>query len=229
MDEKILKHLDFVQNTINRMSTNSFIIKGWTITLIAVIFSLNKLEGNYLFTYSDYNFPTEIVVIIFLILLFWFTNAYFLQQERRYIYIYSKLIEQYNSSNSNNLILDMNYKNYISSSKSKLTDKKRKLILNAIVALWVIGIIISLLFFESTFLKIICPIFLTLISVFTLTYFISVKHNCQFWACLVGRTIVSIYGILIVLVLFINHSMFNTGVKKDLNNEKCECVIKHNK
>ena len=49
MDDKILKHLEFIQNTINRMSTNSFIIKGWAIALVGIILGLNKLEGNYIF------------------------------------------------------------------------------------------------------------------------------------------------------------------------------------
>ena len=130
MDDKILKHLEFVQNTINRMSTNSFLIKGWAITLIGIIFGLNKLEGNYLFEFSNYNFPVEITIIILIILLFWFTNAYFLQQERRYIFIYSKIIEQFNNPN-NNLILDMNYRNYISSSNPPLQDKTKKIIIAA--------------------------------------------------------------------------------------------------
>ncbi|SIS63989.1 hypothetical protein [Chryseobacterium gambrini] len=228
MDDKILKHLEFVQNTINRMSTNSFLIKGWAITLIGIIFGLNKLEGNYLFEYSDYNFPVEIAIIILIILLFWFTNAYFLQQERRYIYIYSKTIEQFNIPN-NNLILDMNYKNYITNSNSNLTDQNRKTITKAILSFCIVGILISLLSFESIFFKIIISTILILVSAFVITYFISVKYLCEFWACLVGRTIVSVYGILLILVLLINHSMFNMGMKKNIENEKCICVIKTNK
>lgn len=233
MDDKILKHLEFVQNTINRMSTNSFLIKGWAITLIGIIFGLNKLEGNYLFEYSDYNFPVEIVITILIILLFWFTNAYFLQQERRYIFIYSKTIKQFNLPSNNNtatrLTLDMNYKNYIAPSNSNLTDKKRNTILITIVFISIIGIIISLLYFESTFQKIIIPVVLILISTFITTYFILIRHLCEFWACFIGRTIMSVYGLLIILVLLLNHSMFNTDLKKEIEKEKCECIIKIDK
>jgi hypothetical protein len=225
MHDKILKHLEFVQNTINRMSTNSFLIKGWAITLIGIIFGLNKLEGNYLFEYSDYNFPVEIAIIILIILLFWFTNAYFLQQERRYIYIYSKTIEQFNTPN-NNLILDMNYKSYRATSNSSLTDKKRNIITIAIVLSCIIGIVISLLYFESTFNKILIPFVLILIFTFIATYFILDEYSCKFWACFIGRTIISVYGLLIVLVLLLNHSMFNTDLKKQNEKEKCECNIR---
>jgi len=225
MDDKILKHLEFVQNTINRMSTNSFLIKGWAITLIGIIFGLNKLEGNYLVEYSDYNFPVESAIIILIILLFWFTNAYFLQQERRYIYIYSKTIEQFNTPN-NNLILDMNYKNYIAPSNSNLTDKKRNIMIIAIVHICIIGIVISLLYFESTFNKILILFILILISTFIATYFILDEYSCKFWACFVGRTIISVYGLLIILVFLLNHSMFNNDLKKQTEKEKCECNIR---
>jgi len=209
MHDKILKHLEFVQNTINRMSTNSFLIKGWAITLIGIIFGLNKFEGNYLFQYSDYNLPVEIVIIVLIILLFWLTNAYFLQQERRYIYIYSKTIEQFNTPN-NNLILDMNYKNYITPTNSNLTDQNRKTIIKAILLFCIIGIIVSLLSFGSIFLKVLIPVILILISTFAITYFILEEYLCEFWACFVGRTIMPVYGLLIILVLLLNHSMFNT-------------------
>lgn len=226
MDDKILKHLEFIQNTINRMSTNSFIIKGWTITLIGIIIGLNKLEGNYIFQFSYYNFPLEIVIIIFIILLFWFTNAYFLQQERRYIYIYSKTIEQFNPQSSSSLILDMNYKKYVNS--SNLTDKGMYIYRIITISLYVL---VNLFIFSSSFsffVKIISLIISFVISAFIITYFIPTKNLCQYWTCLIGRTIISVYGVLIILVLFINHSMFNTVGNKNIEKVKCECIIKTN-
>jgi hypothetical protein len=228
MIDKILTHLEFIQNTINRMSTNSFLIKGWAITLIGIIFGLNKLEGNYLFEFSDYNFPVEITIIILIILLFWFTNAYFLQQERRYIFIYTKTIEQFNTP-TNNLILDMNYSNYINSSNPPLLDKTKKTIVTIIISVYLIGLIVSLLTLESTFLKILIPVALTLISTFLITYFILNHYLCEFWACFIGRTIMSVYGSLIVIVLLLNHSMFNSDLKRESEKEKCECVVKINR
>lgn len=226
MSDNTLKHLEFIQNTINRMSTNSFIIKGWTITLIGIILGLNKLEGNYIFQSSYYNFPLEIAIIIFIILLFWFTNAYFLQQERRYIYIYSKTIEQFNPQNSNSLVMDMNYKKYVNS--SKLTDKRMYIYRIITISLYALG---NLFIFSSSysfFIKIISLIILFFISAFVITYFIPTKHLCQYWTCLIGRTIISVYGVLIILVLFINHSMFNTVGNKNIEKVKCECIIKTN-
>ncbi len=42
MIEKKLKHLEFIQNTITRMANNSFLLKGWTITVVGALIGLNK-------------------------------------------------------------------------------------------------------------------------------------------------------------------------------------------
>jgi hypothetical protein len=38
MDENKRKHLEFIQGVITRMNTSSFLIKGWTITLVSALF-----------------------------------------------------------------------------------------------------------------------------------------------------------------------------------------------
>ena len=40
MQEKKLKHLEFIQQAVNRMASNLFLLKGWTVTLIAALFAL---------------------------------------------------------------------------------------------------------------------------------------------------------------------------------------------
>ncbi len=35
------KHLEFIQTTINRMANNSFLIKGWTVTVVAALFAIS--------------------------------------------------------------------------------------------------------------------------------------------------------------------------------------------
>ena len=46
-----LKHLEFIQRVINRMASNLFFLRGWTVTLIAALFAL-FVKG----TNSDYIF-----------------------------------------------------------------------------------------------------------------------------------------------------------------------------
>ena len=76
--EKKLKHLEFVQQAINRMASNLFLLKGWTVTLIAAMFALAAKESKDLYFVLAY-FPT---------LMFWLLDGYFLSQERRFRSLY---------------------------------------------------------------------------------------------------------------------------------------------
>lgn len=76
----MLKEIDLIQDVIKRMANTSFIIKGWTVTMISVIFAYK----------SDIK-TTHFVLIP--ILLFWFLDAYFLQHERLYRRLYTWVIE----------------------------------------------------------------------------------------------------------------------------------------
>jgi len=72
MIEKKLKHLEFIQNTITRMANNSFLLKGWTITVVGALIGLNKdgLDAKVIF------------IATFLTFMFWTLDAFFLKQER---------------------------------------------------------------------------------------------------------------------------------------------------
>jgi hypothetical protein len=70
--EAKLKHLEFIQNTISRMAHNSFLLKGWAITMLGALLGLNKDNIDFKITW----------IAIFIILMFWALDAYFLSQER---------------------------------------------------------------------------------------------------------------------------------------------------
>lgn len=76
--EKKLKHLEFIQQAINRMASNLFLLKGWTVTLIAAMFALAANESKGFYFVLAY-FPT---------LMFWLLDGYFLSQERRFRSLY---------------------------------------------------------------------------------------------------------------------------------------------
>ncbi len=74
-----LKHLEFIQNVITRMNTNSFQIKGWAITIISATLALYA-------SIQDKNF----ILIGFLpAVIFWFLDAYYLNQERKFRGLYN--------------------------------------------------------------------------------------------------------------------------------------------
>jgi len=87
MSDKKFKHLDYIHNTINRMSNNSFLIKGWTISIVSVLFlfSDDKMNGSFL------------GIAIIAVVIFWYLNGFFLQQERKFRALYDKVrIQQEN-------------------------------------------------------------------------------------------------------------------------------------
>ena len=81
MDSYKLKHLEFIQNVITRMNTNSFQIKGWAITIVSATLVLYASTKNDFF----------ILVGIFPSLIFWFLDAYYLTQERKFRGLYNDI------------------------------------------------------------------------------------------------------------------------------------------
>lgn len=72
------KHLEFLQGAINRMASNLFFLKGWSVTLIAALFALSAKDSNKLYCLLAY-YP---------LLIFWLLDGYFLSQERRFRSLY---------------------------------------------------------------------------------------------------------------------------------------------
>src|SRR5947209_16014228 len=44
--ESKLQHLAFIQSVIDRMSKNSFLLKGWGVTLVSALFALAAKDAN---------------------------------------------------------------------------------------------------------------------------------------------------------------------------------------
>lgn len=86
-DEKIA-HLGFIQGVINRMGNNSFLIKGWAITLVAGVLSLLATKGS-----GDFVYVLSAIVIPF-----WVLDAFYLYQEKLYRKLYDKVASNANIS-----------------------------------------------------------------------------------------------------------------------------------
>ena len=79
--EKKLKHLEFIQNVITRMNSNSFLIKGWTITLVSALFALAANNSNIKFVLISY----------IAIPVFWVLDGFFIAVERQYRDLYNEV------------------------------------------------------------------------------------------------------------------------------------------
>ena len=80
MDSKH-KHLELIQGVINRLSTNSFLLKGWSVVLISALFALSAPASQVAFVYLAY-----IPAIIF-----WGLDGFFLWQEQLFRKLYDRV------------------------------------------------------------------------------------------------------------------------------------------
>lgn len=81
MEEKI-KHLEFIQNIITRMNSNSFAIKGWMVTIVSALLALYANSNNEIFMF----------IAIVPTFIFWLLDAFYLAQEYRFRCLYDDVI-----------------------------------------------------------------------------------------------------------------------------------------
>jgi len=71
--EKKLKHLEMIQGVVNRMAQCSFMLKGWSVTLVAALLALSVATSQKIALISVSFIP---------LIVFWILDAYYLWQER---------------------------------------------------------------------------------------------------------------------------------------------------
>jgi hypothetical protein len=79
MGEQKIKHLEFIQAVINRMANTSFLLKGWSITIIAGLFAFS----------AERDERPILVLALILSGVFWYLDSYFLWQERLFRTLYN--------------------------------------------------------------------------------------------------------------------------------------------
>jgi len=72
------KHLELLQAVISRMASNSFALKGWSVTVTAALLGLAAKDAN----------PGFAIIAFYPALAFWGLDAYYLRQERRFRALY---------------------------------------------------------------------------------------------------------------------------------------------
>ena len=89
MENKI-RYLEMIQGIISRMANNSFLLKGWAVTLVAGIFTLASKDADKLY----------FIIAYIPIVVFWGLDSYYLLQERLYRSLYEKA-SAYDENNIN--------------------------------------------------------------------------------------------------------------------------------
>ena len=80
MNDKV-KHLELILGVVNRLAGNSFLIKGWSVTLTSALFALAAARSDRRFVLLSY-FP---------VIMFWVLDSYFLYQERLFRKLYDNI------------------------------------------------------------------------------------------------------------------------------------------
>ena len=74
-------HLEMIQGIINRMSNNSFMLKGWAVTLLTGILVLANKDTDKMY----------FIIAYIPIIVFWMLDSYYLNLERMYRKLYDKV------------------------------------------------------------------------------------------------------------------------------------------
>ena len=80
MDE-IIKHLELIQSVINRMAQVSFVLKGWTVTIVVTLLAIAATANVWWYG----------LLALFPACIFWGLDAYYLRQERLFRCLYDKV------------------------------------------------------------------------------------------------------------------------------------------
>lgn len=79
--EAKLKHLEFIQAAIARMATNSFLFKGWAITLATSLSAFGAVQ----------NKRTLFLIALVTTMVFWGLDGYYLWLERGFVELHNNV------------------------------------------------------------------------------------------------------------------------------------------
>ena len=128
----LLKEVDIIQTIIKRMANNSFLVKGWMITIVVVTLLLKST--------NDVSWLAWVPLI-----LFWGLDAYFLRQERMYRNLYKWVVKNRLIDDTN--LLDMDVKRFEND-----VDSFPKTMLSKTLLVLYGGIFIFLIIYETIIL-----------------------------------------------------------------------------
>lgn len=72
-------HLEMIQNIVNRLSQNSFLLKGWSVVLVSGLLAFGATRPETILKY----------LAVFPVLAFWGLDAYFLREERMFRHLFN--------------------------------------------------------------------------------------------------------------------------------------------
>ena len=82
--EAKLKHLEFIQAAISRMATNSFLFKGWAITIAAGLSAFAAVDSK----------TALLFIALASTVMFWGLDGYYLWLERGFVMLHTQVAKK---------------------------------------------------------------------------------------------------------------------------------------
>ncbi len=116
--EVLHKEIDLIQACITRMANNSFLIKGWAVSIVAVVLALAEKAIH----------PALLSAIVLIPLIsFWYLDAFFLYTEKLYRKMYEWVITERLNANSEK-IYDLNPHRFKEQLKVRKWNKQSRIV-----------------------------------------------------------------------------------------------------
>ena len=84
--DHIIKHLEMIQGIVNRLGHDSFLVKGWSMAILAA--------GIIFIARSEIQADEIVVALLIPVIGFWILDGYFLWQERLFRKVYDEIRKQ---------------------------------------------------------------------------------------------------------------------------------------
>lgn len=141
--EIMMKEIDLIQDIIKRMAHNSFLIKGWTLTLVVASLLLKNEK-----------ILIGAIFALFPLISLWVLDAKYLQTEKKYIELYKKVIRDRKYTRKDALTLDISEFNEVVPSLPKIMFSHSLLFLYCSILLLLVSIIFFKVLLHFNVLKI---------------------------------------------------------------------------
>lgn len=109
LTDQRVKHLEFVQAVVTRLGQNSFTVRGWSVTLVSVVFAIIASKDVP---------PSAALITLVPTVVFWGLDAYYLRQERLFRKLYNVLAADITAASPVVPVFAMDISSYLGSTPS---------------------------------------------------------------------------------------------------------------
>lgn len=112
-----IKHIEMVQEIISRQAHNSFLVKGWSLALVTIVFAFVGTQAT---SENVVRYPWLILFVLIPVSIFWQLDALFLTQERLFRKLHEAIAEDIRENTERVKLFELGTQPYVSQVPSRL-------------------------------------------------------------------------------------------------------------